>query len=762
MHMEELEARCVPSVTGFRPIDEVGNNIANPKWGVAGADLLRLTPAKYSAYVNGVDSPSLPQDPSARLISDIVNNQADPDTPARDIATVNQRSLSDFVYAFGQFMDHGMDLTLDNGRSMPIPVPPGDPIGGPHDTPLAFNGSNVDPATGSGPKNPAQQINSITSFLDLSQVYGSDLATDNALRTLFGGQMKTSLGGLPPLDNSTYFTVTQLAAINASVGGMQNDGPLPQSDMFVTGDTRGNENVELTSLQTLFLDNHNRIAAQLQAQHPTWSDEHLFQEARKLNIAEYQSIIYNEWIPAVLGPDALPVYTGYNAKVNPGIANEFSTVAFRFGHSLLSGTVERQESNGLSVVPPVPLAQDFFDPTILNGQGLPSTTDPFTGIPTTSIGPVLQGDADSDAQAEDVQIINEVRDLLFNEVVPGVGFGQDLIALDIERARDNGIGSYNQVRVALGLPAVTSFAQITRNVQVQQELQRAYGNVNNVDAIEGGLAENLLPGSDVGPLFSTIMVKQFTSLRDGDRFFYLNEGWTPDELRILKQGDSLAKVIETNTGVRLQPDVFIFRASISGTVYKLNGSQMGRAAGVTVELESPNPSFPLAFNILATTVTNAQGNYSFNQQSGPAADSFNSPGVSGTGNYDVAIVLPSGYTQLSPERDAVLISGSGMNVKKTDFLITNNPGSAPAIVTSSGPASTNHGGDLPQATGTGGHEVSPAVEQASGANERMELTVVDASSAAPLSSGALGISLDDWLTGYSLRRAPVICSKRKT
>ncbi len=72
--------------------------------------------------------------------------------------------------------------------------------------------------------------------------------------------MKTSPGGMPPLDNTTYFTPAQLAAINASVGGMADAGPLPESDMFVTGDSRGNETIELTVLQTLFLDNHNRIA----------------------------------------------------------------------------------------------------------------------------------------------------------------------------------------------------------------------------------------------------------------------------------------------------------------------------------------------------------------------------------------------------------------------------------------------------------------------------------------------------------------------
>ncbi len=172
-----------------------------------------------------INSPSLPQDPSARLISNLVNNQADPANPSQDIQTVDQNSLSDFGYAFGQFIDHDLDLTQGTGAADPISVPAGDPIGGPNDTPLAFLRSATDPTTGTSTSNPLQNPTSVTSYLDLSQVYGSDLATDNALRTFSGGQLKTSPGGLPPLDNSTYFTAAQLAQINASVGGMADQGP---------------------------------------------------------------------------------------------------------------------------------------------------------------------------------------------------------------------------------------------------------------------------------------------------------------------------------------------------------------------------------------------------------------------------------------------------------------------------------------------------------------------------------------------------------
>jgi hypothetical protein len=663
-----LEQRVLLSATGVEPIGGTGNNVVHPTWGAAGNDLIRLIPAQYA---NGVNTPSLPQDPSPRLISNLVNNQADPANPSQDIATVNQQSLSDFAYSFGQFMDHDMDLTQGNGASDPISVPVGDPIGGPNDTPLAFNRSQTDPATGTGPGNPAQDVNSISSYFDLSQLYGSDQATDNALRTFTGGQMKTSPGGLPPLDNTTYFTTAQLAAINAAEGGMANNGSSPESQMFVTGDTRGNENVELTVLQTLFLDNHNRLAAALQKENPNWTDQQLFDAARMLNIAQYQSIIYNEWIPAVLGPNALPTYTGYNPNVNASIANEFSTVAFRFGHSLLSGNVERQGNNGQAVAADVPLAEDFFDPTILNGQGQPTTTDPVTGLATTNIGAVLKGDADGDAQAMDEQVINEVRNELFNEVVPGVGYGQDLIALDIQRGRDNGIGSYNEVRESLGLPAVTSFSQITSNVQVQKALQAAYGNVNNIDAFEGGMAEDPVAGSDVGPLFQAIMVNQFTRLRDGDRFFYLNESFTPAEQALLQQGNTLAKVIEANTGVtNLQSNVFLFQASISGSVSLNFGRGDLRGVGipgVTVELEDTSG------DVLATTTTDGRGHYSFNQLSGQAANVENASGVSGTGLYDVVLVLPSWLRQTTANPDSILISRGG-NVSGVNFGIGFNFG----------------------------------------------------------------------------------------
>jgi hypothetical protein len=669
LEFEALEALTLLSAT-FYSIDGSGNNVANPTWGSAGTDLLRVSPA---AYADGISAPALANDPSARVLSDVLNNQADPSNPAQDLSTVDQNSLSDFGYAFGQFIDHDLDLTPTNpNETLQILADPNDPSRMGNQT---FDRSVSDPNTGTSTSNPRQQVNAVTSFLDLSNVYGSSAAVADALRTHTGGLLKTSPGNMLPYDNSTYFTPTQLAAIH-----MANDaGAVPTQNLFVTGDVRGNENVELTALQTLFVRNHNRIAGELQKEHPGWSDEQIYQEARKLNIAEYQSIIYNQYLPDLLGPRALPRYTGYNPRVDPAIATEFSTVAFRFGHSLLSGGIERQGNNGQDVLPNDPagaaisLATDFFDPNVLNPAG---TVDPLTGHIATDIGPILKADADGNAQADDLLAIGDIRNLLFAN--GGLqDNGQDLIARDIERARDDGIGTYNQVRVAYGLAPVTSFAQITSNVTVQQELQKAYGSVANIDPFEGGLAEDHVAGSDMGPLFTKIIADQFNRLRAGDRFFYLNQAWTPDELRILQQGITLARVIEANTNItNLQSDVFLFKASVSGTVTSDNNAGAPRnvrpqgVPGITVELVDTSGA------VLATTVTDRQGHYSFNQLSGPGANPDSATGVSATGDYNVRLVLPSGLTQTSANPSTIAISRGDTSVSGVNFSVASRRGTS--------------------------------------------------------------------------------------
>lgn len=62
-----------------------------------------------------------------------------------------------------------------------------------------------------------------------------------------------------------------------------------------------NEQILLTVIHTTWFREHNRIARELKERNPRLDDERLFQEARRINIAEWQNIIYREFIPGVIG-----------------------------------------------------------------------------------------------------------------------------------------------------------------------------------------------------------------------------------------------------------------------------------------------------------------------------------------------------------------------------------------------------------------------------------------------------------------------------
>ncbi len=128
----------------------------------------------------------------------------------------------------------------------------------------------------------------------------------------------------------------------------------------MTGDPRVGENPELTALTTLFMREHNFWVEKLKAQHPRWSGDQLYNMAKAITTAEYQNIVYTEYLPLLLGPGALGPYKGYDPKVNAQVTQEFSTSAFRMGHSEVSDTQEGLDNNG-NVTFTESLADGFFN-----------------------------------------------------------------------------------------------------------------------------------------------------------------------------------------------------------------------------------------------------------------------------------------------------------------------------------------------------------------------------------------------------------------
>jgi len=508
----------------FRSIDGSGNNVANPTWGTADIALLRLGDA---AYEDGLSEPrggfasSLP---SARAVSNAASAQGD--------LTRNSKGASDWLWQWGQFLDHDIDLTGSASPAEPfnIPVPTGDPVfdmGGMGGKEMGLSRS-VYEVDGSGVR---QQVNQITAYIDASNVYGSSAATAMQLRELSGGRMKTSAGNLLPENPAA-----------------------PGSGLFLAGDVRANEQIGLTATHTLFVREHNRLAGALQQRLDDGDaaltakfnasglseDEFLYQATRKVVGGYMQKVTYEEFLPMLLG-DALGAYGGYDDTVNAGIVNEFSTAAYRVGHTMLSPQLLRLNDDGsVAAEGHIALRHAFFNPSEIHDHGIDS---------------LLKGLASAHAQEIDTRIIDDVRNFLFG--LSGTGF--DLASLNMQRGRDHGLPSINELRVdALGLTAYADFAELAGgNLELAAALASVYDSIDDVDLWIGGLAELHVDGAMVGETFMAIITDQFRRLRDGDRFFYLGE---LDHLLMLDPefgSTRLSDIIVRNTSLTaLQRNVF--------------------------------------------------------------------------------------------------------------------------------------------------------------------------------------------------------------
>ena len=495
----------------LRPIDGTGTNPDYPDWGAVGQTLLRLADARYvdgiGEMMNGLPNP--------REISNAVARQTENEP--------NSFGLSDLFWAWGQFIDHDLDLT-ESGETTYAPIPI--PVGDPHFDPQGLGEAvipffRVDPVHDTGVTEVRAFENEITSFLDASMVYGSDAETAAALRT-DGGKLLLDDQGL---------------LIETSDGGV------------LAGDVRAAENVALTSLHTLFAREHNRIVDELAAENSDLTGDELFNAARQRVEAEIQAITFNEFLPLLVGKKAIEKYDGYDPEVNPGISVEFSTAAFRFGHTLLSSEIQRLNEDGSVIAAGnLSLSDAFFSPGLIAANG--------------GIDPILRGLADGTAQEIDTHVVEDIRSFLFG--APGSG-GLDLASLNIQRGRDLGVASYNDLREALGLARAEDFADITSDSDVATQLAEVYGDVDLVDAWIGGLAEDPHADGVIGETFATIIIDQFLRIRDGDPYWSQAGGLPKDEVKDL-WGTTLADVIEANTDVdAVQDNAFLSYDRVSGT-----------------------------------------------------------------------------------------------------------------------------------------------------------------------------------------------------
>lgn len=470
---------------------------------------IRLTDARYA---DGEGAPVAGGDPVA--VSTQIFDQ-DGDIP-------NSAGLSNLFVAWGQFLDHDLTLTPETEDE----VLTADGLV----APLHRSEFELDE---DGARLPT---NAITWQLDGSQIYGSSAGGTAALRSFESGHLRmqddamSDSGLMPDADP------------DSPMAGAPGEVPV-----FLAGDVRANENPALNAMHTLMAREHNYWADRLAEENPDWTDDQLFDAARSIVEYELQSITYNEWLPHLVGDDALGEDTGYDPDVNGQVSVEFSTAAFRFGHTMVSSRIALMEEDGSeSDYGDMAIQDAFFNPEPLRAEGIDT---------------ILRGQASTFAQESDTQVVD---DLNFFLSTPGGMTGFSLVALNVLRGQDHGLQSYIDTRATLlgDIDPATldplDFSIITSDEAVQAQLASVYATVHDVDLWVGGLAEDDVDGGQMGPLFTHIIAEQFTRTRAADESFGQLDPGLSDAIIAEVQGSTLSDIIGRNTEIDLlQDDVFV-------------------------------------------------------------------------------------------------------------------------------------------------------------------------------------------------------------
>jgi hypothetical protein len=603
----------------IRTLDGSANNLRHPEWGRANTLYLRVAPTNYADGVS-----SMPSGPSVRYVSNRVFNDT-----GQNIFSKN--GVTQWGWVWGQFLDHDFGLRDERpAENAPIGFDVADPLEGFTNDLGAIGFARTPAAPGTGVNTPREQVNTLSSYIDASNVYGVDPQRLEWLRVgPVDGDLSNN-GARLMLTANDFLPRVGARGDSSTAPAMDLMGPLvgTPNRAVVAGDVRANENIALTAVHTLFAREHNRIVASLPS---SLSAEERFQIARRVVGAEIQYITYTQFLPA-LGVRLDP-YHGYNPTVNTGLSNEFAVVGYR-AHSMIHGEFDTTvpagtytdaqlaafaaqqvvvEPDGDQVTLEIPLAAAFGTPDLLQDLGL---------------GPVF-GSLSQRQYENDEQLDNAIRSVLFQIPRPGIPDPSvcgapvvnpdcfsgvtDLGAIDIARGRDHGMPTYNDLRRAYGLAPKTSFVDITgeatqrfsadplidaqdpindpnildfvelrdakgnvvapgspeaeeevvvgtRRTTVAARLKALYGTVDRLDAFVGMVSERHVKHTEFGELQLAIWKKQFEATRDGDRFFYRND----PVLRFIDHEFgvdyrlTIAEIVELNTGVTLQRDVFQF------------------------------------------------------------------------------------------------------------------------------------------------------------------------------------------------------------
>uniref|UniRef100_A0A915D5A7 Chorion peroxidase n=1 Tax=Ditylenchus dipsaci TaxID=166011 RepID=A0A915D5A7_9BILA len=563
---------CDDSNSMYRQIDGHCNNVENPQWGANYSPFQRLLPPDYadgiseprrsSFLINGNTRAPLP---NPRLLSNLLFRE--PSSMMKDVVAITSHFsffiYSDMVHIGGVQLFVGpkqlpLPCCSEAGKSHPdcmsISLAPDDVRFRGFVNCMEYSRTVAAPRSAKCALGPREQANQATSFLDGSTIYGSTMERMKKLRSFHNGRLVTSHESpnsreLPP-------TMDLLEQVFSPHFACANSVP---SSCFIGGSEHINFLPSIAALHSLFIRQHNRIAKELQNYNKQWTDEQLFQETRRIVVAQLQHITYNEYLPILLGREtwkkyALNPHTAsagtstsdtYDLNVDPSVLNSFAIVG-QFFYTMFDSRLAQYGGDGLRIMDR-PLSEYMNEPSSL------FFNDKIDGI--------LRYLIRQHVQEPGLHMTSEFKDKLFKN---NGNLGLDLGALILQTGRDHGIPGYTAWREKCGGSPVHSFDDLEDLVvdpkRILPILSRHFKNVEDVDLLILGLAERPLKGSLVGATLGCILSLQYQKTKLGDRYWYENRlgPWSFSEVQLAEiRKTSLAQIICANTDLLLiQPSVF--------------------------------------------------------------------------------------------------------------------------------------------------------------------------------------------------------------
>jgi hypothetical protein len=514
-------------VSHYRTADGSWNNLADPKEGAAG-----------TRFPRNVSNSAIEPETGDKLMT------PNPREISRKLLTRHEAMepvpfLNMLAACWIQFENHDW---VNHGENEPklhsIPLAEDDPFRiRYHQTHINIGKTQHDPTYKSGQdKTPITFINEVTHWWDGSQIYGSDQATVDRLRSQVDGKLKLQEDGRLPIGKN----------------GVEDSG-------FVR-----NWWVGLSLLHTLFAKEHNAICDRLKTRYPQWDDNRLFNVARLINAAVMAKIHTVEWTPAILPNQVLSTGLHSNwfglltnllrndrhrktvAQINirnPELGGVVGNMLDKHG-SAYGLTQEFVEIYRLhSLLPETLLLRRLSDdqhseeiPLIATRQaGSPKLTDKYC-VPDLmfSFGVMEPGQL----------VLNNYPAFMQEMSIPGNPLF-DLGAVDILRARERGVPRYNEFRRQLGLNPIGRFEDLTDDPTQVKLLKDVYGDqpgdVENLDLMIGTLGEGHRPtGFGFGETMFQIFILNATRRLQADRFFttcYNEETYTKEGLEWIDDVD---------------------------------------------------------------------------------------------------------------------------------------------------------------------------------------------------------------------------------